>query len=393
MLLQRFKSWLKALRDFPKRYLSPRMYDVLTLVLLSSALVIGAYYWPSYAIIAGIAGMVSAVIGEWYCLSKFKQHIFQKIPRYFWEQDNLAFYDKADKNTLTLQEATYYLARRWFRPSCDFALGYRDSRLKIDSVLHFAARHGRADLIKLYLQNGGSLKDKNLMDQTPLYCAVAAKQSSVLSLLAADPEVLHEADKISQSTVLHLACDLGDVDSVTVLCGLGADLFKEDKFGTTPYDNIFFNPSLRLIRFLVETLKVDLARPIKNSKTYPLHLLVRLDNVECISYVLAHLKQEAVNLENSEGLTPRDIAHLYYFATAEKLLAEKGGKLTCTEQGFKRLRLQQLKWAQQLAQMLDAQENRDTAADRAATNDQTVHESTSSTSWVSASKASSIRQA
>lgn len=355
-MLERIKRGLFAFLDYPKRFLSPLVYDAVCLIACLSLVIAGGYYWPSYALVVGGMAVIGGVIAEWYCLSTFKKHVFQYLPNYFWRKDNMSFYDKAENNTLTAVEAVYFLSARWFRKKCDFALGIKHKKINFETVLHFAARHGRADLIEIFLQFGADKRAKNLFNQIPLYTAVENKQMSVLTLLMPSQDTKAELNQRfdwGNQTLLHVACEKRDWAMVQALWSLGADLQIADKYGVTPLEMIVENGKFAQIQFIVELAKIDLSLPLREG-VYAIHLFTASNQFESLELLLNKMEPKMINVVNASNLTATDIAHLYQLKEVEALLKKKGGVLTCSEQGFHRLRQNYIEQTKRLVAFVNA---------------------------------------
>lgn len=132
--------------------------------------------------------------------------------------------------------------------------------------LHWAARHGNAELVRLLLAHGAVLEAKSASELTALGCAASSGNVEVVRLLldsgadleardedefspflfaaaSGHPEVLRlllergadaKARSVGGLTALHLACRYGGVEAVRVLLDSGADFEARDDQNWTP---------------------------------------------------------------------------------------------------------------------------------------------------------------
>lgn len=352
-MLSKAKQFFSLFLDFPKKFLSPRMYDIATFSLIGALALVCGYIWLNVTLAAAGLLLLGGIIGEGYCMSKFKQHVFQYVPKYFLENDNWRFFQKAEKNTLTPVEAKYFLAKRWFRPACDYAMVYPNKNLTINTTLHMAAKFGRGDLIKIYLAHGVDLNRLDLFEQTPLYCAAKEKQSGIISLLGNKKNV-NTTIRTSKNTALHAACETGDLNTIKALCAIGGNILQQNSLGITPLSILMREIDIEKLKFLIETLKIDLSKPL-GKEVYAIHLLAVENKIDCLTYLLSKIGKDGVNQPNKSGFTARDIAHLYRFTEAEQLLAEKGGKLTRPEVNYQRLRQKLYYNTQEIVKVMNQQ--------------------------------------
>jgi ankyrin repeat protein len=104
--------------------------------------------------------------------------------------------------------------------------------------LGLAAFFGQADAVKVLLENGAAVndKDRSRFGNTALDAAVAANSAEVVRILlaaGANPNVRDSADY----TPLHKAASNGNVDIVRMLLEHGADPTATRKGGGTPIDD------------------------------------------------------------------------------------------------------------------------------------------------------------
>lgn len=111
-----------------------------------------------------------------------------------------------------------------------------DGCQEIEPVLHCAIRSRSVEVVKLLLENGASVVQKNHQGETPLHVACFVQSSVCVDLLLGDPGVDVNAADRSHRTPLHFTVmnTNSSPELVELLLKNGANVNASDKAGFTP---------------------------------------------------------------------------------------------------------------------------------------------------------------
>ena len=140
-----------------------------------------------------------------------------------------------------------------------------DGRGCSTSLLHVAAKVGSERVVDWVLERGGDVEVKNELDEeTPLMAACVAGHVNVAErLVVGGANVM--ARGAYDRTVLHAACQNGEVDVVRYLLALGVlDVDAEDDHGERPLDDACDNGHVEVVKVLVEDGGADVDVEGKN---------------------------------------------------------------------------------------------------------------------------------
>ena len=110
------------------------------------------------------------------------------------------------------------------------------------TALHKAAEHGHKDLIELLLKKGAAVDPLDDFDQTPLHVAAVTSAKDIADILVA-----HGAD----TSNVHIAAFLGDMDELKRLVQSGASPNAKDKKGHTPLRTALLGEQNGVIEYLL----------------------------------------------------------------------------------------------------------------------------------------------
>ncbi len=148
--------------------------------------------------------------------------------------------------------------------------------------LHWAAHHGKLDVVKCLVELGADTETEEDDGRTPLHLAAYSGHLDVVKCLVelgADKDVTTD----DGSTPLHIAAYSGHLDVVKYLVDFGADKDVRTDYGKTPLHIAALNGHLDVVKYLVKHGADKEARD-DDGRT-PLHLAVidgHLDVVECL---------------------------------------------------------------------------------------------------------------
>lgn len=101
--------------------------------------------------------------------------------------------------------------------------------------LHYAARHGHADVVQALMKHGARIDARDTNDCTPLMWAVKGGHSDVMRRLI-DARADVNAQDSRGWTALHFAIDRGHVEAAQLLIDCGADQQAKNRDGKTPLE-------------------------------------------------------------------------------------------------------------------------------------------------------------
>jgi len=182
-------------------------------------------------------------------------------------------------------------------PNCRDSLGH--------TPLHYAARKGRLDVVRLLVENGADPNARNVIGLTPLYFAMRSGQCEVVETLLAHGADPNARDEFG-NTLLHLVSrylTVGEVLCIVEsLLAHGADPNVKDKLGNTPLHDALENP---LTGEDIAVMLIDYIKDVnaKNNKGQtPLHLAVEMGYLRAVEKLL--LRGADPNVRDSKGRTP-----------------------------------------------------------------------------------------
>jgi ankyrin repeat protein len=153
------------------------------------------------------------------------------------------------------------------------------------NVLHNACKYKNLEMVKLFLEKGADVNDKDNDGWTPL----------------------------------HYACESGHFEIVKYLISLDVDVNAKDDEGWTP---LHWARNIETAKLLIEKgAKVNVK---DNDGRSPLHIACEYGYTEIAKLLIE--KGANVNVEDDEGCTPLHIAYKEGYIEIAELLIEKGAK-------------------------------------------------------------------
>lgn len=148
---------------------------------------------------------------------------------------------------------------------------YVDSGFGSFSVLFYAARGGKVEMIKYLIDNGADVNKANALGMTPLMAAVYDGRYKAFRYLVKRGARLNVKDNIGYYP-LHYAAKADNTEIAANLISLGADINIQDEIGQTPLYKAIGNGHLKVAEFLIDNgAKVNYR---DNAGVTPLHVAV-----------------------------------------------------------------------------------------------------------------------
>lgn len=138
-----------------------------------------------------------------------------------------------------------------------------------------------------------------------LYHAVCVNNADkILQLLdsGANPnEYYDDMENISSSSILHVCCGKGHLESIRVLVDRGADIMSRDKWRMSPLIHAIMPQFTEVVEFLV-TRCPDVVNMCDKFGKAPLHYAIESDCVAMVNLLICHGAD--VNIGTMKGITP-----------------------------------------------------------------------------------------
>lgn len=163
--------------------------------------------------------------------------------------------------------------------------------------LHFAAKHGLIKLVKLFLEKGAAIDEKDHYFQTALYLALENGNDAVARVLIRKGANVKAAN-VTGETPLHLAACRGEVEFVDLFLSKGADKNVQDNSGNTPMNFAAANGHIQVVNRLIGISgDVNLGK-----SSTPLHQAAANLKLDVLKTLLKH--GALVNTPDEQGSTP-----------------------------------------------------------------------------------------
>ncbi|PMB70833.1 putative ankyrin repeat protein [Beauveria bassiana] len=138
------------------------------------------------------------------------------------------------------------LMQAQFQPEAPTATGYRN--VPKNSIFR-AIRNGNENIVRFLIKNGADLSNKDDRGRTVIHYAVACQKLSVTKIILEhlkDKSLLDSRD-LNGYTALHTAIQTRDVDTVTALLDLGANVYIANNDGEVALDLAIDTGSVSLV--------------------------------------------------------------------------------------------------------------------------------------------------
>ena len=169
--------------------------------------------------------------------------------------------------------------------------------------LHYAAREGRVEVMKLLLERGAYPNAWDNGGMTPLHYAAERGDVEIVRLLLEKWAYPNARDQMGR-TPLHEATKNGHVDVVRLLLEHGANPNAKDEDGRTPLHEATKNGHVDVVKLLLEHGADPNAQNEKGET--PLHTAARWGRVDVVRLLLE--RGADFKSRDAEGRTPVDVA-------------------------------------------------------------------------------------
>lgn len=210
-----------------------------------------------------------------------------------------------------------------------------------------AARQGRLQMVKNFVENGTKVDEKGFEGETPLHSAASGGNLAVVKYLVEKGADINEHG--DYGTPLHLAARRDHLDVVKHLIENGAQIDAQNNEGETPLHDASYCCRLEIVKYLIEK-GAQIDKQNNNGET-PLHFAARwweghLEVVKAICEpLLRGLNQQPqrllklLGMKNNEGTTAVALAQenklqdivIYLTHITEKAKTAKNPLLTALE--------------------------------------------------------------
>ena len=124
--------------------------------------------------------------------------------------------------------------------------------------------------------------------------------------------------------MLHFASSRGELPIFKYLIEEGADLSRKDEEENTPLFISAKNGKLDIVKYILDTLKVDCHKEIRKDGANLIHIACSIDNQELLNYLLS--KEIDINASSELG-TPLDWCIMHDKLLEANILISKGAKI------------------------------------------------------------------
>eukprot|EP01129_Flabellula_baltica_P013691 TRINITY_DN640_c0_g1_i1.p1 TRINITY_DN640_c0_g1~~TRINITY_DN640_c0_g1_i1.p1 ORF type:complete len:420 (-),score=125.36 TRINITY_DN640_c0_g1_i1:952-2211(-) len=122
------------------------------------------------------------------------------------------------------------------------------------SVLHYAARYGRCDIVEYLVEQGADLNWISNDGKTPLFWAVEGNKHKAVQILL-DAGADYSIGDVKGCTPLHKACRMGSLAMAKLFTEAGADINAKEAEAldkSSVLQEAVFGKNIQLIRYLIE---------------------------------------------------------------------------------------------------------------------------------------------
>ncbi|XP_065075127.1 uncharacterized protein LOC135698908 [Ochlerotatus camptorhynchus] len=175
-----------------------------------------------------------------------------------------------------------------------------------DTPLHLAIDFNQHQCAEFLIDDGANVNISNNCGSTPLVLAVRKGFSSIVNqLISKNANVAIEFDSNGEKlTLLHLAAESGDLDTVKRIIALSADINALSNFGKTPLFIAASEGHVKIVEHLIGQMANVNTLNIKN--VAPLHCAIINKHNAVVKVLIAHSAD--VHAPDSLGSTPLHLA-------------------------------------------------------------------------------------
>ncbi|XP_065075156.1 uncharacterized protein LOC135698933 [Ochlerotatus camptorhynchus] len=173
-----------------------------------------------------------------------------------------------------------------------------------DTPLHLAIDFNQHQCAELLIDHGANVNISNNCGSTPLVLAVRKGFSSIVNqLISKKANVVFDSNG-RKLTLLHLAAESGDLDTVKQIIALSADINALSKSGETPLSIAASGGHVKIVEHLIGQMAS--VNALKIDDTPPLHCAIINKHNAVVKVLIAHSAD--VHAPDSSGRTPLHLA-------------------------------------------------------------------------------------
>jgi ankyrin repeat protein len=159
----------------------------------------------------------------------------------------------------------------------------------LSTPLHAASSLNRLQAAQLLLQSGANVEARPSHGATPLMIAASLNHHEMIELLHTQGHAnLDATHPYANTTALHFAAERGNIESIRILCHLGANPNFANKIGGTPLHTASDSNQPNAVRtLLLECPEVNI-NALLNGDTTPLYLAAQRGHDQVVHILIDH---------------------------------------------------------------------------------------------------------
>ncbi|PON29559.1 hypothetical protein TGAM01_v201808 [Trichoderma gamsii] len=218
----------------------------------------------------------------------------------YYSQIELLQHLKAEGNDICFCKVLRYAVENGLSTASLLLLEDGRINAKVDTsgltILHYAAKHGRLEMVQLLLDRGADLNARDLHGSTPLYHSVELDVARLFLDRGADIETKHR----EEVTSLIKAAKLGNTEMIKLLLDRRANIEARDCHGQTPLNAATRRGQTDVIKLLLDR-SANIETKNKEART-PLLVAARDGRADVVRLLLE--RGADTESRSNSGVTP-----------------------------------------------------------------------------------------